>query len=67
MGATIKVTISKGEILAEVNGVQGLLCEQLSIVRALREAAGGEVTVETKPEYFVELEGTEIQVHETEE
>lgn len=65
MGAQIKVRIAKGEVFTEVFGVTGPLCE--SITRALHDALGGEVTTETKPEMFVELEGTEIQVHETEE
>jgi len=64
MGATIKVRICKGEVFTEVEGVTGSLCE--SITRTLHDALGGEVNIETKPEYFVELEGTEIQVHETE-
>jgi hypothetical protein len=63
MSATIKIKISKGEVTTEVFGVTGTLCE--SITRALHDALGGEVITETKPEMFVELESTKVEVHET--
>jgi hypothetical protein len=65
MGAYINVKIIKGEVLTEVEGVIGTLCE--SITRALHDALGGEVTTETKPEFFIELEGTKVEVHESNE
>lgn len=55
----IHITIKKGKVHIDVEGGEGLACEEAT--RRLIEALGGQVEeVQQKPEYFLALEGTKL-------
>ena len=62
--ARIKITISKGETHIDVDGVEGTGCQALT--EAFVRAMAGDAEIQVKPEYFVELDNTHIEVHEVE-
>lgn len=60
---TIKFRIDKkGLVHQEVSGAVGQRCEALTV--AFEEALGVKTDVELKPEFYVELEDTKVQVFE---
>ncbi len=62
--ATIEVRIKEGKTSIEVSGVEDASCVDLT--RILQEALGTVENLQTKPEYFIEMEDMSISVHEGE-
>lgn len=65
MPAKIKFKIDRdGNVDIDVSGVEGASCAD--ITRAFEEALGEVKEVQRKPNFYVELEGTENHIYETE-
>ena len=63
MKQQIKFRVSKdGEVHIEVDGVEGILCEEMT--KKFEEALGVKVDVQQKPDYYVCLDDIEQHVHE---
>ena len=62
--AEIIIKIKKGKTTFEVNGAEGVKCEELT--RVLEKAIGKVEDVQRKPAYFVELDSLEAKIYEGE-
>ncbi len=52
-----------GEVNLEISGVTGAKCQELT--KPFEDALGIKVDSQNKPEFFVELEGMEVHVSES--
>ena len=60
--AEIIVKIKKGKTTFEVNGAEGVKCEELT--RVLERAIGKVEDVQRKPNYYVELDELTQKIYE---
>jgi len=62
MPAEIEVRIKNGKISIEVSGVDDATCAD--ITQALESNLGEVEDIQRKPEYYIEMEGTEQRIYE---